>query len=58
MTYKQIETSREIRLWIGQIIIPAVTVFGTIMFTNPEIRETVNTSINNVMHKIKTRFKK
>lgn len=58
MTYKQRETSREIRLWIGQIIIPAVTMFGTIMLTNPEIRETVNTSINNVMHKIKFKFKK
>ena len=25
MTYKQIEASRELRLWIGQVIVPAVT---------------------------------
>ena len=25
MTYKQIEASREARLWIGQVIVPAVT---------------------------------
>ena len=24
MTYKQIEASREIRLWIGQVIVPAL----------------------------------
>lgn len=25
MTYKQIEASRELRLWVGQVIVPAVT---------------------------------
>lgn len=25
MTYKQIEASREARLWIGQIIVPAIS---------------------------------
>ena len=40
MTYKQIETSREARLWIGQVIIPAVGVAGMI-FANPEIRAKV-----------------
>ena len=25
MTYKQIEASREVRLWIGQIIVPAAS---------------------------------
>ena len=40
MTYKQIETSREARLWIGQVIIPAVGVVGMI-FANPEIRAKV-----------------
>ena len=25
MTYKQIEASRELRLWIGQVIVSAVT---------------------------------
>ena len=29
MTYKQIEASREARLWISQVIIPAETIVGT-----------------------------
>lgn len=37
MTYKQIEQAREIRLWIGQIIVPAITV-ATTMLTIPEVR--------------------
>ena len=40
MTHKQIETSREIRLWLGQILIPAATVAVSLM-TVPEVREAV-----------------
>ena len=29
MTYKQIEASRELRLWIGQVIVPAFHKAGT-----------------------------
>jgi hypothetical protein len=39
MTYKQIETSREIRLWIGQVIVPAVA----FSMAFPEVR---NAAIN------------
>lgn len=35
MTYKQIETSREIRLWIGQIIVPALA----FSMAFPEVRQ-------------------
>ena len=34
MTYKQIEASREIRLWIGQVIVPAMAFTMAI----PELR--------------------
>lgn len=40
MTYKQIEASREIRLWIGQIIVPAVTLAATTLAI-PEVRQLV-----------------
>lgn len=37
MNYKQIETSREIRLWIKDIIVPAV-IGGAVIFSNPDAR--------------------
>ncbi len=57
MTYKQIETSREIRLWIGQIIVPTVTVVATMM-TVPEVRHSVVKTVNNVGKSIKNKFNK
>ena len=35
MTYKQIETSREVRLWTTSIIIPAMV----LLVTKPEVRQ-------------------
>ena len=57
MTYKQIEASREARLWIGQVIIPAITVVGAAM-TVPEVRKAVIEKANNVKIAIKKKFKK
>lgn len=57
MTYKQIEASREARLWIGQVIIPAITVVGAAM-TVPEVRKAVVEKANNVKTAIKKKFKK
>ena len=57
MTYKQIEASREARLWIGQVIIPAITVVGAAM-TVPEVRKAVTDKANNVKTAIKKKFKK
>lgn len=58
MTYKQIETSREIRLWIGQIIVPTVTAVATVMYLNPELRTKAKTTFENVKANIKTKFNK
>lgn len=58
MTYKQIEASREIRLWIGQIIVPAVTTAAAILYMNPELRYKAADKVNEVKYKIKTKFKK
>ena len=48
MTYKQIEASREVRLWITQVIIPA---FGVAMMI-PEAREAVVAKARDVKDKI------
>lgn len=57
MTYKQIEASREARLWIGQVIIPAVTGI-TLAMANPTIRNATVTKIKDVKESIKKKFKK
>lgn len=54
MTYKQIEASREARLWLSQIIIPAMCI--TMMV--PEAREAVVTKAKEVKRSIKTAFTK
>lgn len=57
MTYKQIEASREARLWIGQVIVPIITVVGAAMAV-PEVRQAVTEKANNVKAAIKKKFKK
>lgn len=57
MTYKQIEASREARLWICQIVVPTVTIIGT-MAAIPEVRKKVSDAYNNVKNSIKNKFKK
>lgn len=51
MTHKQIEASRELRLWIGQIIIPAVSV-AAIVFTNPDVRRAAKEKLNDVRQQL------
>ena len=36
MTYKQINGAREVRLWVGQVIVPGV-ILTTTMMNNPEV---------------------
>lgn len=57
MTWKQIETSREARLWIGQIVIPAATVMVTALAV-PEVRDAAKTRVQRVKNFIKTKRKK
>lgn len=52
MTRKQIDTSREMRLWIWQIVVPALTLAATTMAI-PEVRETVAMKARSVMSKLK-----
>ena len=57
MTYKQIEASREARLWIGQIIVPAATAVGGIMMI-PEVREAVKAKAIEIKKKADDKLKK
>lgn len=54
MTYKQIEASREARLWLTQIILPVVTVVALV----PEARNAVVTKVKEAKETIKTKFAK
>lgn len=57
MTYKQIEASREARLWIGQIIVPAVTCVVSIMAI-PEVRQAVAAKAKSVKRSIEEKVKR
>lgn len=50
MTYKQIEASRELRLWIGQVIVPAIGV-GAVLFANPEVKRIVKEKAKGIKEK-------
>lgn len=57
MTYKQIEASREMRLWIGQMIIPAAAAAVAIA-SNPNTRDYISKKYNNVKSRIQKKFEK
>lgn len=54
MTYKQIEASRELRLWIGQVIVPAIGV-SAMLLANPDVRRAAAEKVEGVKQKIRTR---
>lgn len=45
MKRKNIDTMREVRLWIGQIVVPAITVVGSALAI-PEVRSAVAAKAN------------
>lgn len=57
MTYKQIEASREVRLWIGQLIIPTASVVVATL-SIPEVRQMVATKAASVKTAIQNKAKK
>ena len=58
MTNRQIETSREIRLWIRDIIVPSIGVGATVLWLHPEIKDNIKSKIDEVKSKIKNKIKK
>ena len=57
MTYKQIEACREVRLWIGQIIVPAASVAVAIL-SIPEVRQTIATKAVSVKESIQNKIRR
>lgn len=57
MTYKQIETMREARLWIGQIIVPAMTVAASTLAI-PEVRQAIATKAKYTKQSLEWKMKK
>jgi len=57
MTYKQIEASREVRLWIGQIIVPAASVAVAIL-SIPEVRQMIATKAESVKESIQNKIRR
>ena len=55
MTYKQIEASREMRLWIGQVIVPAA-IAAVAIASNPQTRNYVSKKYNNVKSRIRSLY--
>ena len=57
MTYKQIQTSHEIRMWIAQVIIPTV-IGGIMLATNLHVKTWIGNKVGNVMLKINSKKNK
>lgn len=51
MTYKQIEASRELRLWIGQVIVPAICMSAVIL-ANPDAKRAASEKFEDLKAKI------
>ncbi len=58
MTNRQVETSREIRLWITGIVSPALIVAGTIIAGDPELRKQLTGWMKGKIRIIKDKLKK
>ena len=57
MTWKQLETRRETRLWISQIIMPAVT-FAATTLAIPEVRQAVAAKARSIKESIENKIHK
>ena len=57
MKYKHIQAAHEVRMWINQVIIPAVGV-GIVIASNPETRKVAGEMIGKAKDSAKNMFKK
>lgn len=57
MRRKNIDAMREVRLWIGQIIVPAVTVVGSALAI-PEVRQAIAIKANQWKVSVERKIKK
>lgn len=52
LKYKHIEAARETRLWIGQVLVPAVT-GAIILYSNPDSRRWIDEKVRSIKNKFK-----
>lgn len=57
MTRKQIDTMREVRLWVRDIVVPVATAAVTAL-TIPEVRQAVATKAESIKRSIEKKMKK
>ena len=57
MKRRNIDTMREVRLWIGQIVVPTLTVVGSALAI-PEVRSVVSAKATELKQKIDKKIKK
>ena len=57
MKRKNIDAAREARLWIGQIVVPAITLFTTTMAI-PEVREAVAAKAKEIKQNLESKIKR
>lgn len=58
MTYKQIEATREVRLWITQIVVPIATTVIATSIAIPEVRQAIATKCKSVKNSINKKLKR
>jgi len=58
MTNRQVETSREIRLWVKDVVVPVVTTATVIMISVPGVGKSAMKKCANVKNSIKNKLKK
>lgn len=56
MRHKNVETSREARLWISQVIIPVSGIIAVLL--NEEAKYKISKNVKKVKESIKRKFKK
>jgi hypothetical protein len=56
-TWKQIESRRELRLWITQVLAP-VTMMGLAAWSIPEVRDNIKDKFNKAKEFIKSKIHK
>ena len=57
MKQKHIDAAREARLWIGQIVVPGLTVAAGVL-SIPEVRQAIALKAEQVKQSIKRKLKK
>ena len=50
--YQKIEASREARLWITQVMLPAVGIGAYVLAKDPELREKAKNGVEKVKNKL------